>query len=52
MWSASSHFERTKAVYEAACGRTPLAANDEPEASVVSIRTARRERVASIETGE
>jgi len=52
VWSPGSHFERTKAIYDAACGRTPLAANDEPEASVVSIDSARRERAASREAAE
>jgi glycosyltransferase involved in cell wall biosynthesis len=52
LWSPGSHFERTKAVYEAACGRTPLAANDEPEASVVSIHAGRRERATSGEAAE
>jgi glycosyltransferase involved in cell wall biosynthesis len=51
MWGAFSHFERTKSVYDAVCGLTPLAANDEPEASVVPITAARRERV-SAEAGE
>lgn len=47
IWSPFSHFERTMAVYDAACGVTPLAANDEPEATVVPISAARRERAAS-----
>lgn len=51
LWNPFSHFERTKAVYDAACGLTPLAANDEPDASVVSIREGRRER-GSVESGE
>jgi glycosyltransferase involved in cell wall biosynthesis len=52
LWSPGSHFERTKAIYDAACGRTPLAANDEPEAAVLQIAAARRKRAVTGEAAE